>query len=46
MDSFGARDLATNGTQSPYCKAMQDDDWNYNQPVDGDEKVLFHVSGG
>ena len=20
---------------------MQDDDWNYNQPVDGDEKVFM-----
>ncbi len=31
----------TNGTQIPYCNAMQDDDWNYNQPVDGDEKVFM-----
>ncbi len=33
--------IATKGTQIPYCNAMQDDDWNYNQPVDGDEKVLM-----
>ncbi len=39
MDSFGAQNLATNGTQIPYCNAMQDDD--YNQPVDGDEKVFM-----
>jgi hypothetical protein len=32
MDSFGAQNLATKGTQIPYCNAMQDDDWNYNQP--------------
>ena len=25
----------------PYCNAKQDDDWNYNQPVDGDEKVCM-----
>ncbi len=30
MDSFGAQNLATNGTQIPYCNAMQDDDWSYN----------------
>ena len=41
MDSFGAQNLATKGTQIPYCNAMQDDDWNYNQPVDGDEKVFM-----
>lgn len=41
MDSFGAQNLATNGTQFPYCNAMQDDDWSYNQPVDGDEKVFM-----
>jgi hypothetical protein len=23
------------------CRAMQDDDWSYNQPVDGDEKVFM-----
>jgi hypothetical protein len=44
MASFGDRNLATKGTQIPYCKllcnAMQDD-WNYNQPVDGDEKVFM-----
>ncbi len=39
--SFGARNLTTYGTQIPYCNAMQDDDWNYNQPVDGDEKVFM-----
>ncbi len=44
MASFEARDLATKGTQIPYCNTMQDDDWNYNQPVDGDEKV--HVPCG
>ncbi len=33
------KNLATNGTQIPYCNAMQDDVWNYNQPVYGDEKV-------
>ncbi len=38
MNSFGARNLATKGTQIHYCNAMKDDDWNYNQPVDGDEK--------
>ncbi len=26
MDSFGAQNLATKGTQIPYCNAMQDDD--------------------
>jgi len=41
MDSFGAQNLATNGTQIPYCNAAQDDDWSYNQPVDGDEKVFM-----
>jgi hypothetical protein len=41
MDSFGAQNLATKGTQIPYCNVMQDDDWNYNQPVDGDEKVFM-----
>ncbi len=41
IDSFGAQNLATNGTQIPYCNAMQDDDWNYNQPVDGDEKAFM-----
>ncbi len=41
MDLFGAQDLATKGTQIPYCNVMQDDDWNYNQPVDGDEKVFM-----
>jgi hypothetical protein len=44
MESFGARNLATKGTQIPYCNAMQDEDWNYNQPVDGDDKVFIcHV---
>ena len=45
---FGAQNLATvtthdatKGTQIPYCNAMQDDDWSYNQPVDGDEKVFM-----
>jgi len=41
MDSFGAQNLATNGTQIPYCNAAQDDDWSHNQPVDGDEKVFM-----
>jgi len=41
MDSFGAQNLATNGTQIPYCNAAQDDDWSYNQPVDGDKKVFM-----
>jgi hypothetical protein len=41
MDSFGAQKLATNGTQIPYCNAMQDDDWSYTQPVDGDEKIFM-----
>jgi hypothetical protein len=41
MESFGAQNLVTNGTQIPCCNAMQDDDWNYNQPVDGDEKVFM-----
>jgi hypothetical protein len=41
MDSFGAQNLATKGTQIPYCNATQDDYWNYNQPVDGDEKVFM-----
>ncbi len=41
MDSFGAQNLATNGTQIPYCNAMQDNYWNYNQPADGDEKVFM-----
>ncbi len=41
MDSFGAQNLATIGTQISYCNAMQDYDWNYNQPVDGDEKVFM-----
>ncbi len=41
MDSFGAQNLATKGIQIPYCNVMQDDDWSYNQPVDGDEKVFM-----
>jgi hypothetical protein len=41
MDSFGAQNLATKGTHIPYCNAMQDDDWIYNQLVDGDEKVFM-----
>ena len=41
MDSFGAQNLATNGTQIPYCNGAQDDDWSYNQPVDGDEKAFM-----
>jgi hypothetical protein len=41
MDSFGVQNLATDGTQIPYCNAMQDDDWIYNQPDDGDEKVFM-----
>jgi len=46
MDSFGAQNLATNGTQIPYCNAAQDDDWSYNQPVDGDEKVFMCLVAG
>jgi hypothetical protein len=41
MDSFGAQNLATKGAQIPYCNAMQDDDWNYNHPVNGVEKVFM-----
>jgi hypothetical protein len=41
VDSFRARNLVTKGTQIPYCNAKQDYDWNYNQPVDGDEKVFM-----
>jgi hypothetical protein len=36
MDLFGAQNLATKVTQIPHCNAMQDDDWNYIQPIDGD----------
>jgi hypothetical protein len=46
MDSFGAQNLATNGTQIPYYNASQDDDWCYNQPVDGDEKVFMYLADG
>jgi hypothetical protein len=45
MDSFGAQNLAAKVTQIPYRNARQDDCWNYNQPVDGNEKVFKYLVG-